>query len=136
MSGEYGKVKDRSAPPCFTLFTNKKSFKYNSGFHFRVMCFIFLLLFFVSLFASYLVAGTFSSLLIRAPFSLRLSIFTPLISLVTHSFVLAVALRAEYTIFSNVLNTQQHFSDYNVLHATHIILSKSDYNMSDVIVKN
>lgn len=48
---QYGKMKDRNAPPCFTLFTNKKSFKYNSGFHFRVMCFIFLLLFFFSFYS-------------------------------------------------------------------------------------
>lgn len=47
--GGCGKVKDRSAAPCFTLFTNKKSLKYNGGFHFRVMCFIFHLFFFLSL---------------------------------------------------------------------------------------
>lgn len=46
---ESGKVKKRSAP-CFPLFTKKKeqasnytkSLKYNGGFHFGVVCFIFL----------------------------------------------------------------------------------------------
>lgn len=141
VSGEYGKVKDRSAPPCFTLFTTnehkKVSFKYNSGFHLRVMCFIFLVcVLFFSLFAS-------TSLLHHRLLNCSAlpHFFPPLISssifnLFVHFYFTFFAFRITRFWFSLCfahwihtlvsafllasrslsLYTQQHFSDYDVLH--------------------
>lgn len=129
MRGENGKVKDRSALPCITLFTTgKKSFKHNSGFHYSSNVLLLLLLLLLLFFFSFLfylhLPRCFMSFSFSAASALRVPFLLQLFRL--HHTVLVWPLfctsnNTPATSFARFFHvyTQQRFSDYDVLHTSY-----------------